>query len=64
MVFVASCYSEQTGWTFHNAGVNHVICIRKKEFVRDDTAIFFTEEFYYNLFGRQLSVCDSFYETI
>ena len=52
MVFVASCYSESTGWTFHNAGVKHVICIRKDQYVSDDTAIYFTEEFYVNLFGK------------
>ncbi len=64
MVFVASCHSEQNGWTFHNAGVPHVICMKKKVKIRNITQKEFTTFFYINLFKHNLSVCQSFYEAV
>ena len=45
-IFISSCYSEKIGQLFHEAGVKHVICIKDKEPITDETSIAFAKEFY------------------
>jgi len=49
-VFVASCQSEEWGIIFKDAGIPHVICIRKKDFYKDKVAIEFSKYFYDEVF--------------
>jgi len=58
-VIIASCYSGQTAKTFHNAGVNHVICIKEDEKIDDAAMIEFSKQFYYFLFTGK-TVCEAF----
>lgn len=62
LVFVASCHSEQTGWTFHEAGVGHVICTRRETPIKDTAQQKFTERFYQHLFSDEMSICDAFHK--
>ena len=49
-VFLATCHSEFAGEIFHNAGVEHVICVRKDAEILDEAAISFAKSFYKLLF--------------
>lgn len=62
LVFVASCHSEQTGWTFHEAGIGHVICTRRETPISDVAQKKFTERFYHHLFCDELSICEAFWK--
>lgn len=59
-VFIATCHSEFAGEIFHNAGVDHVICVRQKDTLLDDAAIFFTKKFYRTLFSEKYTICEAF----
>lgn len=54
-MFIATCYSEQIGKMFFEAGVEHVICVHNEIF--DDAAIDFSANFYELLFKETLTVC-------
>lgn len=60
LVFVASCHSEQTGWTFHEAGIGHVICTRRETPIKDAAQKKFTARFYRHLFSDEFSICEAF----
>ena len=59
-VFIATCHSEFAGEIFHNAGVDHVICVKQGNTIMDDAAIFFARKFYQTLFREKYTICDSF----
>ncbi len=46
VVFVAACRSEFVGEIFQKCGAKHVICVKQKEHVLDEAAIYFTKRFY------------------
>jgi hypothetical protein len=56
-VFIASCHSEKTAILFREAGAKHVICIRQDEPIMDLAQIYFTEQFYGNIFGQDTTIC-------
>ena len=45
-VFIATCHSEFAGEIFHEAGVDHVICVKQGHTIADPAAIFFARKFY------------------
>lgn len=59
-VFFATCHSEAAGEIFHNAGIQHVICILKSSEILDEAAVYFSRNFYELLFKGKLSICDAF----
>lgn len=59
-VFIATCHSEFAGEIFHNAGVEHVICVRKDAEILDEAAISFAKSFYKLLFMQKYTICDAF----
>ena len=59
-VFIATCHSEFAGEIFHNAGVDHVICVKQGNTIMDEAAIFFARKFYQTLFMEKYTICDSF----
>jgi len=58
-VFVSACHSHLSGQAFADAGVAHVVCVKKEAEVLDSAALSFTRAFYLALaVGR--TVADSF----
>ncbi|CAI2383139.1 unnamed protein product [Moneuplotes crassus] len=61
LVVVLSCHSEKVGKIFRNAGVNHVICIKRECEVLDNACLTFTRTFYkYLLTGNWNKICEAF----
>lgn len=59
-VFIASCHSQPIGQIFFNAGVSHVICVKKMEEILDEAAVIFSEAFYELVFKEKLTICQAF----
>lgn len=59
-VFIASCHSQPIGQIFFNAGVSHVVCVKKMEEIEDQAAVLFSESFYELLFKEKLTICQAF----
>jgi len=59
---VASCHSEDTGQIFIDAGVKHVICVKKAEAVDLSTYRLFLKYFFDFLYKWNYSICYSFKE--
>ena len=45
-VFVSACHSQLAGKAFVDAGVPHVVCVKKEAELRDSAALAFTRAFY------------------
>ena len=52
-VFLAACHSENHGKAFVDAGVPHVICMKKNTLVDDRTKQLFRNSFYRGIFQRK-----------
>ena len=52
VVFVAACQSEFVGEIFQKCGAKHVICVKQKEHVLDEAAIYFTKRFYTQILNQ------------
>lgn len=59
-VYIASCKSENMGWIFHEAGIPHVICIKKEYEINDKAASKFIEYFYRFIFENRKGICEAF----
>jgi hypothetical protein len=59
-VFIATCHSQFAGEIFHNAGVEHVICVQQNVQILDEAAVVFSQNFYELLFKETLTVCMAF----
>ena len=59
LIFLAACDSEEIGKVFSDAGIEHVICVAKKRYVKDEVAINFTYNFYTNILQGE-EVCSAF----
>ena len=59
LVYLAACTSQFVGEMFHEFGVNHVVCVKRREYVKDQAAIDFTRIFYLQLFQGK-PICDAF----
>jgi hypothetical protein len=59
-VFVAACYSEQTGNVFVDAGIPHVVAVKQLTKVSNSSARLFTDTFYRLLIISKLSVKEAF----
>ncbi|CAI2375874.1 unnamed protein product [Moneuplotes crassus] len=58
---VLSCESQKVGEVFENAGIGHVICIRRECEVDDHACLEFVKTFYNSLLiGKKCSVCEAF----
>ncbi|CAI2370153.1 unnamed protein product [Moneuplotes crassus] len=61
LAVVLSCHSQKVGEIFANAGVNHVVCIKRECEVADQACLTFAKAFYYYLlYGEECSVCSAF----
>ena len=59
-VFISTCHSEFAGEIFHNAGVEHVICVRDDAEILDEAAITFAKSFYRLIFMQKYTICQAF----
>ena len=59
-VFISTCHSEFAGEIFHNAGVEHVICVQQDADILDEAAISFAKSFYRLIFMQKYTICEAF----
>ena len=59
-VFVAACKSQNLGDMFLQAGVQHVICVKKQAYIADEAVLRFTNRFYQNVFRDGTRICEAF----
>ena len=57
LVVVASCHSEEQGQIFIDAGVKHVICVKRDFNVRLKMYQKFLNKFFYYLYNDKESIC-------
>jgi hypothetical protein len=69
VVIVLSCKSQRMGEVFHNAGISHVVCVKREEKIDDKFCAEFTYAFYFHLFGgdsncKKNTICNAYKNTI
>lgn len=57
LVFVASCYSEQAGKIFRDAGAVHVICVKNSFQISDEVCHEFAKIFYKACINDKMPIC-------
>jgi hypothetical protein len=60
LVFLASCHSREIGQALVTAGVQHVVCVQRREKIMDQSALIFSRAFYHALFSGEQSVAACF----